>query len=81
MGWMDRLPPAVRHGLIGLLAALIAYATNEYVNWGLNPALYPVVGAALGVAVLWVTPLCKQYGVGSSVQPAPTGAAQDEVNA
>lgn len=81
MSWFDRLPPAVRHALVGLLAAVIAYATNEYMHWGLDPALYPIIGAALGVAVLWITPLSRQYGIGSKTLEAPTGGPQDEVNA
>lgn len=62
---LDRLPPAVRHAIIGLAAAVLAYATDQYMNWGIDPALYPVVGAALTILVLWITPLSRQYGVGS----------------
>lgn len=74
---LDNLSPAVRHAIIGLAAAILAYATNEYMNWGLDPSLYPVIGAALTILVLWITPLSRQYGVGSSdpVSPDPSADA------
>jgi hypothetical protein len=65
-GILDKLSPAVRHALIGLIAALLTYATANYTNWGLPAAAYPIVGALLTIAGLWLTPATTQYGVGSS---------------
>jgi hypothetical protein len=50
---------------------VLAYATANYTNWGLDEALYPVIGAVLTVLVLWITPLSRQYGVGSGDGSAP----------
>jgi hypothetical protein len=79
-GWLDKLSPALRHALIGLLAAVLTYATANYTSWGLPAAAYPIIGALLTIAGLWLTPfLTTQYGVGSSkVQPLPDqSVAQD----
>jgi hypothetical protein len=71
-GFLDRLSPAVRHALIGLLAALLTYATANYTSWGLPAAAYPIIGALLTIIGLWITPFTQQYGVGSpTVQPVP----------
>lgn len=59
---LDRLNPQWRHFLIGLLAALLAAAGDHVGDLNLNPAVSALVGAALGYALLWVTPLTKQYG-------------------
>jgi hypothetical protein len=78
-GWLDRLSPALRHALIGLLAAVLTYVTANYTSWGLPNAAYPIIGALLTIIGLWITPLTGQYGVGSSkVQPVPDqSVAQD----
>jgi hypothetical protein len=71
-GFLDRVPPAVQHALVGLLAAVIAYAVANYASWGIDPALTPIIGAFLGVIALWITPVTQEYGVGSSTTPDPT---------
>ena len=64
---LDLFTPAVRHLCLMLLAALLTWASQEFV-----PHLTGIYGAAAGtlVAILlaWVTPLTRQYGVGS---PSP----------
>lgn len=62
---IDKLPPGARHLLIGLLAAVLTALSESVPALGLHPALAAVTGAALGYAVLVLTPLTRQYGVGS----------------
>ena len=62
---IDKLPPGTRHLLIGLLAAVLTALSESVPDLGLHPALAAVTGAALGYAVLVLTPLTKQYGIGS----------------
>jgi hypothetical protein len=64
-GWLDKLSPAVRHALIGLIAAIITYATANYTSWTIPAATYPIIGALLTIIGLWLTPFTQQYGVGS----------------
>jgi len=70
-GFLDRMPAALRHAIIGLAAAVLAYATANYTSWGLNEAAYPIIGALLTVLVLWITPASQQYGVGSASVDVP----------
>lgn len=74
MGILDRIPAPIRHALIGLAAALLAYLTANYTTWGLDTALYPLIGAVLTIAALWLTPLTKQYGLFSDT---PTDSPAD----
>jgi MFS superfamily sulfate permease-like transporter len=62
-GYLDRLPAPIRHALIGLCAALLTYVTANYANWGLDPALYPLISVVVTIAALWITPLTRQYGL------------------
>ena len=63
---LDRLSPQWRHFLVGLLAAILAAASDHLSDLNLNPLIGAVVGAGLGYVLLWLTPLTKQYGVDSS---------------
>lgn len=74
---IDKLTPAHRHLAIGLLAAIATALAETVPDLGLHPALAAVAGAALGYAVLVLTPLTRQYGVGSSPKPeGPSDYAQ-----
>ena len=76
MGILDKVPASIRHALIALAAALIAYAAANYTTWGLSPALYPVIGAAITILGLWATPLTTQYGLfQQSALPVPAADA------
>jgi hypothetical protein len=77
---LDRIPAALRHYLIGLAAVAAAagltFVADNYASWTL-PAAVQAVGAALvpliPVAVLALTTLSRQYGVGTG-DPAPAAA-------
>lgn len=62
---LDKVSPEVRHFVIGLLAAVLAVASQWIPQLGLHPALAAIVGAGVGYALLYLTPLVKQYGIGS----------------
>lgn len=70
-GAMDRLPAAVRHGLIMFVAALLSWASAYAAGLQVpgNPIATGVFSSAgvsiVGTATLWFTKLTKQYGVGS----------------
>ena len=71
-GYHDRLPAPIRHALIGLCAAILTYVTTSYMSWGLDPALYPLIGVVITVLALWITPLTSQYGMFSGNADALT---------
>jgi hypothetical protein len=61
---LDKIPPALRHLLFALVASALTWASNEYVPH-LNGPVAAVAGAAVTILLAWVTPLTRQYGVGS----------------
>lgn len=61
---LDKVSPELRHFFIGLLAALLAVASEHISDFNLSPVIGALVGAAIGYGLLWVTPLVRQYGVG-----------------
>jgi hypothetical protein len=71
--WLDRIKPQYRHYLIGL-ASLVAAAGLSYIaqhinEWTLTPleaALVAPLVPLIPVAVMGLTKLSKQYGIGSS---------------
>jgi hypothetical protein len=70
---LDFLPPAVRHAVIALIAALLSWAVQLLPSWNLPPVLSTVVATALTIALTYFTPLVGQYGVGSHAgTPADT---------
>jgi len=73
---LDKFSPQLRHFLIGLLAALLAAASQHIGDLNLNPAVGALVGAAIGYGLLWITPLTKQYGVDSNKADAPNQGDQ-----
>lgn len=69
---LDKLPAWARHLVLMLAPVLLAWIASDVIpalqTQGGNAAL---VAAALGVAVsyglMWLTPVSRQYGVGSDV--------------
>lgn len=67
---LDKLPAWARHLVLMLAPVLLAWIASDVIpalqTQGGNAAL---VAAALGVAVsyglMWLTPVSRQYGVGS----------------
>lgn len=63
---LDTLPPVVRHLVLMLAAGLLSWASTDLVpllqgqpGWG------AVAGAVLTALIAYVTPLTRQYGIGS----------------
>ena len=92
-GWLDTLPPAVRHGLIVFFGTLVGtYAVsvaNAFQGTGLDtfdwtgsvaPALAAAVAATLAaLGITGLTPLTQQYGVkGKVTVPSVNGIQDDE---
>ena len=61
---LDRFPPAVRHLLLMLLAAVLTWLSMDFVP-NITGPLAAVGGAVVSILLAWVTPLTRQYGVGS----------------
>lgn len=68
---LDRLPAIARHLIILLLGALasvlLQWAGTDLVPWlkSLDGPVWSLVGALVAQVVLLLTPLVRQYGVGS----------------
>lgn len=62
---LDKFSPETRHFLIGLLVAVLTVAAQWVPQLGLHPAVAALIAAAVGYALLYFTPLVRQYGVGS----------------
>lgn len=69
---LDSLPPVLRH-LVLLLIAAVLTAVAQWVGTDLGgviaqyaPALAPVAGLIVTVVLAVLTPLTRQYGVGST---------------
>ncbi len=61
---LDRLSPEARHLMLLLIGALIAWASTELPT-RLDPLPASLVGAFTTVALAWLTPLTRQYGIGA----------------
>lgn len=61
---LDKLPAPVRHAIIGLASALLAWAATSIQSLNISPELGVVLGTVLTIATTALTPLTKQYGVG-----------------
>ncbi len=61
---LDRLSPEARHLMLLLIGALIAWASTELPTQ-LDPLPASLVGAFTTVALAWLTPLTRQYGIGA----------------
>jgi hypothetical protein len=62
---LDKLPAAVRHALIALLATLLAWGADALPNLSLPPIATAVLTPLLAILIAWITPLTHQYGIGS----------------
>ena len=73
---LDRLSPAVRHlallALGALLSALAAWVQSDLSGVLGDTVLAPFAGAIVTVLLAVLTPLTRQYGVGSSATGMPT---------
>ena len=65
---LDKLSPEARHLMLLLIGALIAWASTE-LPMHLEPLPASLLGAFTTVALAWLTPLTKQYGIGAPETP------------
>lgn len=61
---LDKLSPEARHLVLLLIGGLIAWASTELPT-RLEPLPASLVGAFTTVALAWLTPLTRQYGLGA----------------
>ena len=61
---LDKLSPEARHLVLLLIGGLIAWASTELPT-RLEPLPASLVGAVTTVALAWLTPLTRQYGLGA----------------
>ena len=59
---LDTLSPEARHLVLLLIGALIAWASTELPT-KLDPLPASLLGALTTVALAWLTPLTRQYGL------------------
>jgi len=67
--WLDKLPPIVRHASLVFLAGALSVVAGIPVD-GLNvdlvkTAISAGIGAVVAMLLAILTPLTRQYGVGS----------------
>ena len=66
---LDLIPAPLRHSILvaaGIVfSALIQWVQTDYTNWNLPPAAVALLGFALPMALNYLTPLTRQYGIGS----------------
>lgn len=65
---LDKLSPEARHLCLLLIGALIAWASTE-LPLHLDPLPATLVGAFATAGIAWLTPLTRQYGIGSTETP------------
>ena len=63
---LDRLPAPVRHFALMLAAALVAWGIDSVNSLGLSPLQAGIAGVILTQIAAYLTPLTKQYGIGSN---------------
>lgn len=61
---LDRIPAVYRHLIIMLIAAVLGWAADRIPELGLDPMVASLAGVLVATAILWITPLTRQYGVG-----------------
>jgi hypothetical protein len=77
MTWFDKIPAKYRHLLIVLgvsvlgAAALVLQQNTDTILSEVPDAVDPFVAGLIGYALLWVTKITKQYGVGSDTTDDP----------
>lgn len=63
---LDKLPPEARHLVLMLLVPVLAYVASDVVPaLGIHPLVAGLVGVVLAQLIAYLTPLTRQYGVGS----------------
>lgn len=63
---LDRLSPQLRHLLLMLLAALLTWASTDFVPWlSSHDGWGPAVGTLAAGVLAYMLPLTRQYGVGA----------------
>ena len=63
---LDRLPAPLRHLIIALISALLAWASTDLIPvLGKQGGTAALIGALMTEVLLVVTPLVRQYGVGA----------------
>ena len=60
---LDKLPASVRHSLIALAGALVAWGAESIHSLNLSPAVASIVGAGVTSLTLILSPLTQQYAV------------------
>lgn len=71
---LDTLPPAVRHAIFALIAALLMWLQDALPRLDTLPEiLKAVIAMAITAALAFVTPLTRQYGVGAPPRAVDTG--------
>jgi hypothetical protein len=68
-GWLnllDKVPASVRHALILLIGAGLSWVSANLPDWHLQQPYPNLIGAAVAMLLLIVTPLTSQYGVGKA---------------
>jgi hypothetical protein len=65
---LDKLSPEARHLMLLLIGAGIAWATTELPTQ-LDPLPASLCGAFATAALAWLTPLTRQYGIGTPDTP------------
>lgn len=63
-GLLDKLPADVRHSVIALAAALLSWGAKTLPSLHLPTLVAVIAGPVLTMAMLYVTKLTKQYGIG-----------------
>jgi hypothetical protein len=71
---IDALPAWLRHLGLVLFAAILGWLATDFVPM-LGPPWGNVLAALVTVALAWVTPVTRQYGLGRA--PAETVAVQE----
>lgn len=71
---LDNLPPAVRHALFALLAALLFWLQDALPSIaGLPDVVKAVAATVVTLALAYITPLTRQYGVGAPADAVDVG--------
>ncbi len=64
---LDKFAPHVRHLLLLLLAGALTWAGTDLVPFlKEQEGIAQVAGVAVTMLIAWLTPLTRQYGVGST---------------
>lgn len=71
---LDALSPLQRHVILLMVAGALGVLGDSLHLFDLPPSLAPLAAAAITAALAYVTPLTRQYGIGS-----PEGPIADDV--